>query len=616
MNAKILDALERWRELAVSLAALLTFALLLSVMQYWRLQQRQLEDLRTQAGIVAQTASAALVFDSRDEAGEILQALRQNPATLRARLLKRDGQPSAVYTRPAAQRSRLEAWAGQVALEVPVMADGQAVGTLSVEASRLPMWWDLAQFIGATLGTLAATAGLAWLLSKRLRAQMQEAERRTRYLARFDALTDLPNREHLRRLLEKALRQDGGAALLLLDLDNFTQINDQFGHAAGDAALQATGQRLRQLCRPGDAAARLSADEFAVLLSPRPDAAALQAYAQRLQAGLAQPLFFDGHWLHLHASTGAVLLPDQADDASDAMRCADAAMRQAKQMGKDTFQLFTPQLGEALQSRLALENDLREGLMQGEFQLAYQPQYDATRRIRGFEALARWRHPERGWVSPADFIPVAESSGLIVELGLAMLGQLRRDLDGWKAKGLGCPPVAINLSWEQCRKPQHRERFLQQLKALQLGPGEVEFELTESLNFEDIDKPDSFVFTLQGLGYGLAIDDFGTGYSSLAYLRRLRCRKIKIDRLFVHGLAANDDSRMLVESMVRVAHAMRMSVVAEGVELDADEAALIAMGCDLMQGFGFCKPVPPAQVEALLAGSLVRPVSPAEPAAD
>ncbi|TXD93580.1 EAL domain-containing protein, partial [Mitsuaria sp. TWR114] len=218
--------------------------------------------------------------------------------------------------------------------------------------------------------------------------------------------------------------------------------------------------------------------------------------------------------------------------------------------------------------------------------------------------------------SPADFIPVAESSGLIVELGLAMLGQLRRDLDGWKAKGLGCPPVAINLSWEQCRKPQHRERFLQQLKALQLGPGEVEFELTESLSFEDIDKPDSFVFTLQGLGYGLAIDDFGTGYSSLAYLRRLRCRKIKIDRLFVHGLAANDDSRMLVESMVRVAHAMRMSVVAEGVELDADEAALIAMGCDLMQGFGFCKPVPPAQVEALLAGGLVRPVSPAEPAAD
>ncbi|WP_423599650.1 putative bifunctional diguanylate cyclase/phosphodiesterase [Roseateles sp. MS654] len=606
MKANTLDALERWRELAVALSALLIFGLLLSVLQYWRLQDRQLDDLRTQAGIVAQTASAAMVFDSRDEAREILHALHQNPGTLQARLLKNDGSLFTIYTRPPAQRSRLEEWVGQVALEVPVEADGRRVGVLAVEASRLPMWWDLAQFIGATLGTLVATGGLAWLLSKRLRAKMKEAERRTRYLARFDALTDLPNREHLRQLLEKALRQDGGAALLLLDLDNFTQINDQFGHAAGDAVLQATGQRLRQLCRPGDAAARLSADEFAVLLSPRPDHAALQAYATRLQTGLAQPLFFDGHWLHLHASTGGVLLPDHADDASDAMRCADAAMRQAKQMGKDSFQLFTPQIGEALQSRLALENDIREGLIQGEFQLAYQPQYDASRRIRGFEALARWHHPERGWVSPGEFVPVAETSGLIVELGLAMLAQLRRDLDHWRAKGLNCPPVALNLSWQQCRKPQHRERFLQQLKTLQLGPGEVEFELTESVSFEDIDKPDSFVFTLQGLGYALAIDDFGTGYSSLAYLRRLRCRKIKIDRLFVHGLSANDDSRMLVESMVRVAHAMRMAVVAEGVELEADEAALIAMGCDLMQGFGFCKPVPPDQVEALLAREAVQ----------
>ncbi|WP_377154986.1 putative bifunctional diguanylate cyclase/phosphodiesterase [Roseateles sp. UC29_93] len=601
MNAKIFDTVERWRELAVSLTVLLVFALLLSAMQFWRLQDRQREDLRLQAGIVGQTASAALVFDSREDAAEILQALQQNPATLRAQLLKRDGSVFTIYVRPPAQRSRLEDWAGQITLVEPVSANGQVVGTLVLSASRLPMWGDLAQFIGATLATLTATAALAWLLSKRLRVRMQEAQRRTRYLARFDALTDLPNREHLRLLLDQAITDEGGAALLLLDLDNFTQINDQFGHAAGDAALQATGQRLRQLCRPGDAAARLSADEFAVLLTPRPDAASLQAFAVQLQIGLTQPLFFDGHWLHLRASTGAVLLPEQAGTASDALRCADAAMRQAKLLGKDGFQMFTPQLGEQLQSRIALENDLRAGLIEGQFHLAYQPQYDAQRRIRGLEALARWQHPERGPVSPAAFIPVAESSGMIVDLGLAMLARLREDLDRWKARGLRCPPVAINLSWEQCRKPQHRERFLQQLKTLQLTPLEVEFELTESLNFEDIDKPDSFVFTLQGLGYGLAIDDFGTGYSSLAYLRRLRCKKIKIDRLFVHGLAASDDSRMLVESMVRVAHAMHMTVVAEGVELEADEAALVAMGCDLMQGFGLCRPESVSHIEALLS---------------
>lgn len=285
------------------------------------------------------------------------------------------------------------------------------------------------------------------------------------------------------------------------------------------------------------------------------------------------------------------------------MRCADAAMRHAKQVGRDSFQPFTPQIGEALRSRLALERDMVEALAQGQFCLAYQPQYDAQRRVQGLEALARWRHPERGWVSPAEFIPVAESSGHIVELGLALLAVLRRDLDAWKALGLKPPAVSINLSWEQCRKPQHRERFLQQLKALQLGPDEVEFELTESTGFEDIDKPDSFVFTLQGLGYGLAIDDFGTGYSSLAYLRRIRCRKLKIDRLFVHGLSTNADSHTLVASMVHVAHAMHMLVVAEGVELPADEAALIAMGCDLMQGFGFCRPVEPQAVPALFRPS-------------
>ncbi|KQV60159.1 hypothetical protein ASC95_01395 [Pelomonas sp. Root1217] len=601
MKPQFADAFERLRELVVALAALVVFALLLSVLQYWRLHGRQLEDLRTQADIVAQTVSAALVFDSRSDAGESLAALQQSPSIVHARLLKGDGGVFTQFSRTAAEVSWLHEAAGTASVQVPVMADGRRVGMLVVEASRLPMWMDVAQFLAATMGTLLATAGLAWWLSKRLRVQIKEVERRTRYLARFDALTDLPNREHMRGLLERVLHQQGRTTLLILDLDDFKQINDQHRHAAGDAVLQAIGQRLRLLCRPGDQIARLSADEFALLLVPGMEDEALRTHVAQLQAELTQPVLHDGHWLHLHVSSGGVSLPEHARDASEALRSADAALRHAKQIGKDSFQLFTPQIGEALRLRLALEHDMREGLARGQFGLAYQPQYDAARRIHGFEALARWRHPERGWVPPAEFIPVAENSGLIVELSLALLAVLRRDLDGLRARGLSCPPVAVNLSWEQCRKPQHRERFLQQLKALQLGPDEVEFELTESAGFEDIDKPDSFVFTLQGLGYHLAIDDFGTGYSSLAYLRRIRCRKLKIDRLFVHGLSGNADSHMLVESMVRVAHAMRMVVVAEGVELPADEAALIAMGCDLMQGFGFCRPVPPDEMPGLLS---------------
>jgi diguanylate cyclase (GGDEF)-like protein len=598
MKPAFIDAFERRREFALALAALLVFAIVLSLLQYARLRDRQLQDLHTQASIVAQTVSAALVFESRGDAGESLAALVQSPAVVNARLVNSAGGEFTRYSRAGPMGSTL---AGTVEVEVPVVANGRRVGALVVQASRLPMWVDLAQFLAATFGTLLFTAGLAWLFSKRLRAQIREVERRTRYLARFDALTDLPNREHMRTLLERALQQGEAVTLLILDLDNFKQVNDLHGHAAGDAVLQATAQRLRELCRPGDQAARLSADEFALLLSPGLAGEPLREHVLQLQTGLTRPWLHDGQWLRVHVSAGAVSLPEHAGDPSEALRCADAAMRHAKDLGIDSFQQFTAEIGEALRSRLALENDIRTALTEGQFSLHYQPQYDAHRRVQGFEALARWRHPTRGWVSPAEFIPVAESSGLIVELGLATLVLLRRDLDGWRARGISCPTVAINLSWEQCRKPQHRERFLQQLRTLRLEPRDVEFELTESADFEDIDQPDSFIFTLQGLGYSLAIDDFGTGFSSLAYLRRMRCRKLKIDRLFVHGLSADADSHMLVESVVRVAHAMHMVVVAEGVELPADEAALVAMGCDLMQGFGFCRPVPPDEVLRLLA---------------
>lgn len=602
MRPSVAEAFERQREILVALAALVVFALVLSALQYVRLQDRQVKDLETQAEIVAQTISAALVFESRGDVGESLAALERSPAIKQAQVLKVNGELFTQYARRSPEHPRLERWAGETVVEVPVQANGQRVGRLILEASRLPMYLDLAQFLSATVATLVGAIGLAWLMANRLKAQIREVERRTRYLAKFDALTDLPNREQLRTLLERASMHEG-AILFLLNLDDFKQINDQYHHAAGDVVLQTVAQRLRLLCRPGDHVARLSADEYAMLLVPNLTEEALRLHAAKLQRELTQPVLHDGHWLPLHISIGAAVVPEHATDASGAMRCADAAMRHAKQLGKDSFQLFTSAIGEALQQRLAIEHDLGKALAEGsQLSLAYQPQYDAEHRIRGFEALARWNHPTRGWISPAEFIAVAERSGQIVDLGLAMLALLRRDLDAWKAQGLSCPLVAVNLSWEQCRKPLHRDRFLAQLKALDLTPAEIEFELTESAGFEDVDKPDSFVFTLQGLGYGLAIDDFGTGYSSLAYLRRMRCRKLKIDRFFIHGLSGNADSRALVASIISVAHGMRMQVVAEGVEQPADEAVLISMGCDLMQGFGFCRPVGPDRITELLVG--------------
>ncbi len=596
--------LEQHREAMLALASLLLFALVLTLLQYGRLNERFEDDLLTQANIVARNASAAVVFENRNDAGEILAALDSSPAVLNAQLLLDSGQLLAVFDRSAAPQGPWRRWAGDSVQTVPVLLEQRRVGSLRLRASRAGIWIDLAGFVGTAAVVLAGALGLAWLAAGRLRASVAEAERRTRYLALNDALTDLPNREALRQQLARTLQrcERGGqsAALLIVDLDNFKQINDNHGHAAGDRLLQQSALRLRALARPGDTAARLSSDEFALLLEPPCDEEQLRRLAAAIQAQLAQPVEFDGNWLRVSVSLGGVMLPEHAHQAGEALQSADAAMRQAKRLGKDAFQIFTPEIGQALRERLSLQQDLQAALEQGRLHLAYQPLFDAEGRLCSFEALARWQHPQRGAVSPAEFMPVAEASGLVVELGLLTLQVLRRDLDRWVAAGLDCPPVALNLSSRQCRRQEHRQRLLNALATQRLGPELLEFELTEGSVFEDVDKADSIVATLQGLGYSLAIDDFGTGYSSLAYLRRMRCRKLKIDRLFVHGMAASESARLLVSSMVQVAHAMQMQVVAEGVERPEDWACLVEMGCDLMQGFGLARPLTVEQVDALL----------------
>jgi diguanylate cyclase len=299
-----------------------------------------------------------------------------------------------------------------------------------------------------------------------------------------------------------------------------------------------------------------------------------------------------GETLRVGVSIGVAVVPLDATTPADAMHCADVALYQAKRAGKDGYARFTAALGDARRERLSLERELRDALAKGRVELAYQPIFDATGALDSFEALARWHHPQRGWVSPAEFIPMAEESGLIVELGLATLTCLGRDLMGWRMRGLHPVPVALNLSSRQFRRESQRTLFLEHLRALDLGPELVEFELTESSVFEDLDSPTSILPRLQALGYRLALDDFGTGYSSLAYLRRLKCCKLKIDRTFVDGVARSEDAAMLIESIVRVAHAMDMKVVGEGVERASDQVRLLRLGCDLFQGYGLARPLP------------------------
>jgi len=595
---------DRHREAMLAIGALLTFALLLTGVQYLSLSERFREDLQTQVNLVARTASAAVVFDNREDATEILDAFEDAPEVTTATLRLPSGRALSSYRRMRDADSWLQRIAGQEEVSAPVQANQVVVAQLLVQASRQSIWIDLLRFVGVAAGLLVAAMGLAWLGSHRLRANVREAERRTRYLALNDALTDLPNRESFRLSLERAVqrcqRPGQGLALLFIDLDNFKQINDNHGHAAGDLVLQTVAERLRNLQRPGDTVARLAGDEFAMLLAAPVDETLARLVAGQVVQAVPQPIAREDEWLRISVSVGVTLVPRDASTPAEAMQCADAAMYHAKRQGKDGLQLFSPEIGEAVRSRLRLEQDLREALAAGELELAYQPLFDAQGRLTSVEALSRWRHAQRGWISPAEFIPVAESSGLIVELGLHALRVLRRDLDACHAAGLRCPPVALNLSSRQCRRAHHREQFLQTLQDLNLGPATLEFELTESSVFEDLDKPDSIVMTLLSLGYVLAIDDFGTGYSSLAYLRRMRCRKLKIDRLFVNGLAESPDGRLLVDSIIRVAHAMHMLVVAEGVETEADRQCLVEMGCDAFQGFGLSRPLRPDQMQELL----------------
>jgi diguanylate cyclase (GGDEF)-like protein len=594
--------LRRNQDVLTAALAMLLVAFALAGIEYVQLSERQIVSLSTQARLIARTASAAVLFDAPADAADILQAFDAAPSVLGAQLLRADGRALARYQHAPAPRDWLDEHGGTLDVDVDVMANGKAVGRLQLTALCSPVWRTLLNVMASVLGIMFIALVFTRMASRGRRA----AHERLRHLAHHDALTGVANRAAFTTVLERTLAQagdgDSAAALLCIDLDNFKQVNDADGHAAGDRVLVAIARSLQALVRPGDQVARLGGDEFAVLMAAPVDDDAVHQLAARLVAELpaAAAAVTGSH--HVSVSVGTAALPRDAAALEEAMHCADLAMYQAKRNGKDSFAAFSPAMGETRRRSLALEHDLRHALAEGALELAYQPIFDRQGRLASFEALARWRHPQRGLVPPVAFIPVAEESGLVGELGLANLAQLRRDLDAWTARGLQPPRVALNLSSREFRREAHHTRFLAELQRLALSPAELEFELTESSVFEDLDSPSSILPRLRELGYVLAIDDFGTGYSSLGYLRRMKCQKLKIDRVFIAGIGQGHDAAVLVEALIRVAHPMQMTVVAEGVEWPEDHARLLAMGCDLFQGFGLARPLWAADVPAFLAG--------------
>ena len=422
-----------------------------------------------------------------------------------------------------------------------------------------------------------------------------EAESTVRFLAHHDPLTRLVNRAEFHGRLAHALAgcRRGRIACLFVDLDHFKLVNDSLGHAAGDRVLEAVADRLRVHAGPGDEIARLGGDEFAVMLGRARSTEAALAAAQAIVADLSMPIEVEGRLIQLGASVGVALAPDHATSAEDLLRAADMALYEAKSAGRGTASLYHADMKRTLLDRRALELELRSALPRGEFELHYQPVFDlATDRIAGFEALLRWRHPQRGMIGPVLFIGLAESSGLIVPIGEWVLREALAEAAGWEED----MTIAVNVSAVQMRGGALLHQVVSALAATGLRPDRLELEITESVLMQDEEACIALLHKLRGLGVRIALDDFGTGYSALNYLRRFPFDKIKIDRCFVTGLDAGGESAAIVESVLDLAARLNMQTIAEGVEDTAQLAVLRERGCAQIQGNLISAPMPVTQL--------------------
>jgi len=443
--------------------------------------------------------------------------------------------------------------------------------------------------------------------------ERRRADEKIAHMAHYDALTDLPNRALFREQIERELAKaaDGGQfALLYIDIDEFKGINDSLGHHVGDELLKAIAGRLRGCLKQGDLIARLGGDEFAVIQAAIQSPADVLSFVTRIYQAIRQPYHCLGHQLSTDASIGIALAPQDGTDLDQLVKNADLAMYGAKAQGRRTHRFFEPAMDASAKARLSMEQDLRQALVNGGFEIHYQPLVDLrSGEVSGCEALLRWRHPERGMVSPAEFIPVAEDTGLINELGDWVLRMACNEAATWPSH----VRVAVNVSPVQLKCDTLALRIAGALAASGLDPRRLELEITEAVLIRDDEAALSILHQLRSIGVRIALDDFGTGYSSLSYLKRFPFDKIKIDRCFVADIAEASGAPVIVQAVVNIAAASDMTTVAEGVETEAQRDLLRALGCTQMQGYLFSPPKPASEVRKLFGpgggGSGVLPVA-------
>jgi diguanylate cyclase (GGDEF)-like protein/PAS domain S-box-containing protein len=415
--------------------------------------------------------------------------------------------------------------------------------------------------------------------------------------ANHDGLTQLPNRQLFEDRLSHAIAraQRGGEALavLFVDLDHFKRINDSLGHAAGDLLLRQVAARLQAGVREEDTVARLGGDEFVILLEDVPHAELATVVARKLVDALLPPFSVEAHEFFITCSIGISLFPKDGSDGPALLKNADTAMYRAKEQGRNTFRFYTAEMNVQILARLSLENELRYALERQQLQLHYQPQLDlASNRLIGVEALLRWHHPERGLIPPADFIPLAEDTGLILPIGEWVLRTACAQAKAWQTQGLAPLRVAVNLSVRQFLQADLAALVAQTLHDTGLAPHTLELEITESLLMRDLEGATVTLRALKTMGVQLAIDDFGIGYSSLSYLKRFPLDRLKIDRSFVRDLSSDPDDAAITLAIIAMAHSLRLRVLAEGVETPAQLAFLRAQHCNEIQGFFCSRPLP------------------------
>ncbi len=607
--------------LVIAGSALLVSSILLILFLSLMMRSELIDDCMVQTNMVASNSDAALLFKDKKTGQEILSSLATSPSFKAGAIYYLTGEVLARYSQdgnapietiPHMLASGSHTFSARhLDVSREINHNDKAIGLVVLRFGLTQFYHRLAGYAGLILGVALGALVIVHLFLSRMKVTVNRAEMHLDYLAHSDPVTSLPNRRAFNRGLEEALstaaHAGGEVGLILMDLDNFKVVNDTMGHQCGDEILRLVAQRLAAASRSKDMVCRTGGDEFVIVMREINESTVdLDNIAKRIVNVLTDPFRYGEHEFFLTASVGGSLFPKDATDSGTLIRKADTAMYSAKQSGKNTFAKFIPEMDTSAQRRMVLEGGLRKSLNNEELVLHYQPQVNLTSgKIVGVEALLRWNHPILGSVSPTEFIPVAEESGLIVEIGKWVLQTACRQMADWVTNGIDPIRVAVNLSIRQLKDQRLMQNINDILDKSGLPPNLLELEITEGIMMENVQDNIKLLKNIREAGIILSIDDFGTGYSSLSYLKRFPVDLLKIDRSFISDLPG--EGKAFTTAIIAMAHSLGLSVIAEGVETDAQMRFLKEAGCDIAQGYYFARPGPASQMIEMLREGYIYP---------